>query len=218
MTLRIGDVAPDFTAKSTAGEFQLHQYIEGSWAVFFSHPADFTPVCTTELGRVQKLLPEFAKRNVKVFAISVDPIDKHDRWVNDINETQGVTVSYPILADPDRLISTQYGMLDQTNMEKATGMPVTVRSVFIIDPSKKIRWIITYPASCGRNFDEILRCVDSLQLTDRAKVATPADWKAGDDAIVLASIDNATAKAKFGEFREVKPYLRFVTSQQYSKA
>jgi len=217
MALRIGDTAPDFTANSTAGEFTLSKYIEGSWGVFFSHPADYTPVCTTELGAVQKLTPEFTRRNCKVFAISVDPVDKHEAWVKDINETQNVNVSYPILADHDRHVSTLYGMLDQTNLEKATGMPVTVRSVFIIDTNRKIRTIITYPASCGRNFDEILRVVDSLQLTDRVKVATPANWRKGDDAIVLASIDNAKAKEMFGDLRELKPYLRFVTAGQYDK-
>jgi len=163
---------------------------------------------------VQKNLPEFEKRNVKVAALSVDPLDKHAGWVKDINETQSVEVKYPIIADEDRSVSVLYGMLDQTNLEKATGLPVTVRSVFIIDPSKKVRLILTYPASCGRNFDEILRVLDSLQLTDTNKVTTPANWKKGDDLIVAPSVNNETAKQLFGEFRELKPYLRLVKYSQ----
>jgi len=217
MAVRIGDVAPNFAAQSTEGEFDLHKFVEGSWAVMFSHPADFTPVCTTELGAVQKLWPEFQKRGVKVFGLSCDPIDKHKGWVSDINETQNVHIQYPIVADPDRKAATLYGMLDQTNMEKSTGLPLTVRSVFIIDPSKKVRLILTYPASCGRNFDEIIRTIDSLQLTDKSKVTTPANWKKGDDLIVAPSVNNETAKQLFGEFRELKPYLRLVKYEQVAK-
>jgi len=216
-TVRIGDVAPDFTAPSTVGEFNLYKYLGSSWGIFFSHPADFTPVCTTELGAVQRLLPEFEKRNVKVFAVSVDSVDSHHKWVKDINETQNVDLKYPIIADHDRKIATLYGMLDQTNLEKQTGLPVTVRSVFFIDPSKKVRLILTYPASCGRNFDEIIRCVDSLQLTDKNKVTTPANWKKGDDLIVAPSVNNENAKQLFGEFKELKPYLRLVKYDQVTK-
>eukprot|EP01117_Protostelium_nocturnum_P020016 TRINITY_DN882_c0_g1_i1.p1 TRINITY_DN882_c0_g1~~TRINITY_DN882_c0_g1_i1.p1 ORF type:complete len:223 (-),score=61.52 TRINITY_DN882_c0_g1_i1:176-844(-) len=212
--LRIGDVAPDFTADSSVGEFNLYKYVGDSWAIFFSHPADYTPVCTTELGAASKLLPEFEKRNTKVFALSVDPVDKHHGWVNDINETQNTTVTYPIVADADRRVAALYGMLDPTNLQSSTGLPVTVRSVFVIDPKKVVRLILTYPASCGRNFNEILRVVDSLQTTDKHKVATPVNWNKGDDLIVLASLNNEAAKAAFGEFREVKPYLRYVRDDQ----
>eukprot|EP01116_Phalansterium_solitarium_P020333 TRINITY_DN5967_c0_g1_i2.p2 TRINITY_DN5967_c0_g1~~TRINITY_DN5967_c0_g1_i2.p2 ORF type:complete len:218 (-),score=73.60 TRINITY_DN5967_c0_g1_i2:134-787(-) len=217
MALRIGDEAPDFTAESTIGEFTLSKYLDGSWGLFFSHPADYTPVCTTELGTAQKLVPEFTKRNVKPFALSVDPVDKHAGWIKDINETQNVNFDFPIIADDHRKVSAMYGMLDQTNLEKQTGMPLTVRSVFIIDPSRKIRLILTYPASCGRNFDEIVRVIDSLQLTDKVKVATPANWKKGDDAIIVPSIDNEKAKELFGEFNQIKPYLRTVKASQYEK-
>jgi len=217
MSVRIGDVAPNFTAPSTEGELDLHKYFEGSWGIVFSHPADFTPVCTTELGTVQRLWPEFQKRGVKVVGLSCDTIDKHKGWISDINETQHVTVQFPIVADADRKVAAQYGMLDQTNMEKSTGLPLTVRSVFIIDPAKKVRLILTYPASCGRNFDEILRTVDSLQLTDKSKVTTPANWKKGDDLIVAPSVNNETAKQLFGEFKELKPYLRMVKYEQVAK-
>jgi len=217
MSVRIGDVAPNFTAPSTEGELDLHKHFEGSWGIVFSHPADFTPVCTTELGTVQRLWPEFQKRGVKVVGLSCDPIDKHKGWINDINETQHVTVQFPIVADADRKVAAQYGMLDQTNMEKSTGLPLTVRSVFIIDPAKKVRLILTYPASCGRNFDEILRTVDSLQLTDKSKVTTPANWKKGDDLIVAPSVNNETAKQLFGDFKELKPYLRMVKYDQVAK-
>lgn len=217
MALRIGDDAPDFTVQSTVGEFTLSKYLQGSWGLFFSHPADYTPVCTTELGATQRLIPEFTKRNVKPFALSVDSVDRHTGWIKDINETQNVNVDFPIIADENRKVSSLYGMLDQTNLEKQTGMPLTVRSVFIIDPNLKIRLILTYPASCGRNFDEILRVIDSLQLTDKVKVATPANWKKGDDAIIVPSVDNTKAKELFGEFKEVKPYLRTVSAAQYAK-
>jgi len=213
--LRIGDLTPDFTAPaSVVGTIHWHDYINGHWAILFSHPADFTPVCTTELGTVAKMIPEFEKRGVKVAGLSVDPIDKHEKWIEDINETQKTKVNYPIIGDVDRSISVRFGMLDQTELDNLTGLPLTVRSVFIVDSSKKIRLILTYPASCGRNFDEILRVVDSLQLTDRAKVTTPANWKKGDDVIVAPSVNNEDAKKLFGDFTTHRPYLRTVKWEQ----
>jgi alkyl hydroperoxide reductase subunit AhpC len=212
--LRIGDIAPDFTADSSIGQFNLYKYLGDSWGIVFSHPADFTPVCTTELGYMSKIMPEFQKRNVKVCALSVDAVDRHKGWISDINETQSTTVEYPIIADHDRKVSVQFGMLDQTNMDKQTGLPLTVRSVFILDPTKKIRLMLTYPASCGRNFDEILRTVDSLQLTDKKKVTTPANWKPGDDLIVAPSVNNEQAQQLFGDFKQIKPYLRLVKAAQ----
>jgi len=213
----IGDIAPNFTvASTTSPSFSLYEYIEGKWAVLFSHPADFTPICTTELGAVQRYVPEFEKRNVKVVALSVDPVDKHNEWIKDINETQNVTISYPIVADEKRTAATTYGMLDQTNIN-ATGLPLTVRSLFVIDPSKKIRLILSYPASCGRNFDEIIRVLDSLQLTDSKKVVTPANWKKGDDVVIAPSVTNDQAKELFGDFKQLKPYLRLVSAAQVEK-
>jgi len=213
--LRIGDLAPDFKVPATTSkDFQYYPYIEGHWAVLFSHPADYTPICTTELGAAQRYLPEFEKRNTKIAAISVDSLDKHLGWVNDINETQKVTVSYPIIADENRETAVLYGMLDQTNLQNTTGLPLTVRSVFFIDPAKKIRLILTYPASCGRNFDEIIRCIDSLQLTDTKKVVTPANWKHGDDVIIAPSVPSDQAKTLFGDFETLKPYLRVVKHSQ----
>jgi len=212
--LRIGDKAPDFTASSQLGEFRLYDYLGNSWGILFSHPKDFTPVCTTELGQVGKLIPEFQKRNVKVAALSVDSAESHHGWIADINETQNTKVEYPIVADADRKVSVAYGMLDQTNNDNQTGLPLTVRSVFIVDPNKTIRLILTYPASCGRNFDEILRVVDSLQLTDSKKVTTPANWKPGDDLIVAPSVNNDQAKELFGEFNQLRPYLRLVKYNQ----
>jgi len=208
---RIGDICPDFSAPaSVVGTIKWYDYIAGSWAILFSHPADYTPVCTTELGAVAKLMPEFTQRNVKVAGVSVDPLDKHEGWIKDINETQHTEVKYPIISDADRSIAVKFGMLDQTELDKQTGLPLTVRSVFIIDTNKKIRLILTYPASCGRNFDEILRCIDSLQLTDKSKVTTPANWKKGDDVIVAPSVSNEDATKLFGEFTTHKPYLRTV--------
>jgi len=205
--IRIGDTAPDFEADSTVGHVKWHDYIGSGWGVLFSHPADYTPVCTTELGEVSRRLPEFQKRNVKVAGLSVDAIDKHHGWVKDINETQNTTVTYPILADPDRKIAKLYGMLDQTELD-TKGLPLTVRAVFIIDPSKKIRLIIIYPASCGRNFDEIFRVIDSLQLTSRVTAATPVNWKPGEDIIIPPSVSDEKAKELFGDFKTIKPYLR----------
>lgn len=205
MSLRLGDVAPDFTAQSTEGEIKFHDYLGDSWGVLFSHPADYTPVCTTELGKTALLKSEFEKRGVKALAVSVDPLDSHLGWRNDINETQNVTVDFPILADPDKNIATLYDMIHPNASEKAT-----VRSLFIIGPDKKVKLIITYPASTGRNFQEVLRVIDSLQLTANHSVATPADWKQGEDVIVVPAISTEDAIKKFPKgVKEVKPYLRY---------
>ena len=207
-TLRLGDTAPDFTQDSTEGKISFHQWAGDSWVVLFSHPADFTPVCTTELGKTAALSTEFAKRNVKPIAISVDPLEDHGKWVLDINETQNTTVNFPILADADKTVANLYDMIHPKAL--STGPTATVRSVFIIDPKKAIRTTFTYPASTGRNFDEILRVIDSLQLTDDYKVATPANWKDGDDVIIVPSIqDPAELAERFPKgFKAVKPYLR----------
>ena len=204
-TLRLGDTAPDFTQDSTAGKISFHQWAGDSWVVLFSHPADFTPVCTTELGKTAALSSEFAKRKVKPIAISVDPLDQHGLWVKDINETQNTTVNFPILADADKTVANLYDMIHPNASTTAT-----VRSVFIIDPNKVIRTTFTYPASTGRNFDEILRVIDSLQLTDSHKVATPANWKDGDDVVIVPSIQDPVELAqRFPKgFKAVKPYLR----------
>lgn len=204
-TLRLGDIAPDFTQESTAGPIRFHEWAGDSWVVLFSHPADFTPVCTTELGKTAALAGEFAKRNVKPIAVSVDPVDSHHRWVGDINETQDTTVTFPILADADKKVADLYDMIHPN-----ASTTVTVRSVFIIDPQKCIRTTFTYPASTGRNFDEILRVIDSLQLTDSHKVATPANWKDGDDVIIVPSLqDPAEIAQRFPKgFKAVRPYLR----------
>ena len=207
--LRLGDTAPDFTQDSSKGPISFHQWAGDSWVVLFSHPADFTPVCTTELGRTAALSGEFARRGVKPIAISVDPADKHQAWIADINETQNTTVDFPILADPDRKVAELYDLIHPNASTTAT-----VRSVFFIDPKKTIRATLTYPASTGRNFDELLRVVDSLQLADSHKVATPADWKDGDDVVILPSLqDPAELAQRFPKgFKAVKPYLR-VTPQ-----
>ena len=209
MTILLGDVAPDFTQESTEGPVDFHAWIGDSWAVLFSHPKDFTPVCTTELGAVARLKPEFDKRNVKPIALSVDPVAPHQRWIRDIEETQNTKVSFPILADSDRLVSKLYDMIHPNASDS-----FTVRSVFIIDPNKKMRATLTYPASSGRNFDEILRLIDSLQLTDTHSVATPANWKDGDDVVIVSSLqDPEVLQKKFPRgFTAVKPYLR-VTPQ-----
>jgi alkyl hydroperoxide reductase subunit AhpC len=204
MTLQLGDTAPNFTQESSEGPIDLYAWSGDSWVVLFSHPADYTPVCTTELGEVARLKPEFDKRNVKVLALSVDPIDSHKGWIDDINETQHTTVNYPLLADADRKVSDLYGMIHPSANAK-----VTVRTVFVIDPQKKLRLTLTYPPSTGRNFDEILRVIDSLQLTDNYGVATPVNWKDGDDVVVVPSISSEEAKQKFSKgLTEVKPYLR----------
>ena len=204
-TLRLGDTAPDFTQESSAGTINFYEWAGDSWVVLFSHPADFTPVCTTELGKTAALASEFAKRNVKPIAVSVDPLDKHSLWIADINETQHTTVNFPILADADKTVANLYDMIHPNASTTAT-----VRSVFIIDPKKVVRTTFTYPASTGRNFDEILRVIDSLQLTDSHKVATPANWKDGDDVVIVPSIqDPAELAQRFPKgFTVVKPYLR----------
>jgi len=204
-TLRLGDVAPDFQQDSTQGPISFHEWAGHSWVVLFSHPADFTPVCTTELGKTAALSGEFAKRGVKPIAVSVDPLESHGKWIADINETQNTTVDFPILADADKKVATLYDMIHPNSLANAT-----VRSVFIIDPKHVIRTTLTYPASTGRNFDEILRVIDSLQLTDSHKVATPANWKDGDDVVIIPSIqDPAEIAQRFPKgFRAVKPYLR----------
>ena len=204
MALRLGDIAPDFTAQTTQGQINFHEWLGDKWGVLFSHPADFTPVCTTELGRVAKLKPEFEKRNTKVIALSVDPIQSHEAWVSDINETQKTTVNFPIIADPDYKVANLYDMVHPNVSDK-----FTVRSVFVIAPDKKVKLIITYPASTGRNFDEIIRVIDSLQLTANYSVATPADWKFGEDVVVTAAIKTEDIAAKFPKGHKViKPYLR----------
>jgi alkyl hydroperoxide reductase subunit AhpC len=204
MALRLGDIAPDFTALTTEGQINFHEWLGDKWGVLFSHPADFTPVCTTELGRVAKLKPEFDKRNTKVIALSVDPIQSHEAWVHDINETQKTTVNFPIIADPDFKVAKLYDAIHPEVSDK-----FTVRSVYIIGPDKKLKLSITYPASTGRNFDEILRVIDSLQLTAKYSVATPADWKNGEDVVVAPAIKTEDIAAKFPKGHTViKPYLR----------
>jgi len=204
MAIRLGDVAPDFTAETTQGTIRFHEWLGDSLGVLFSHPKDFTPVCTTELGLAAKLKPEFDKRNVKIIGLSVDPLDSHISWEKDIEETQGTAVNFPMIADPDRKISTLYDMIHPNASDS-----FTVRSVYIIGPDKKVKLILTYPASTGRNFAELLRVIDSLQLTEKYQVATPADWKQGDDVIIVPSITNEEAKEKFpAGWKEIKPYLR----------
>jgi len=207
MALRIGDVAPDFEQDSTQGRIHFHQYLGESWGILFSHPADFTPVCTTELGATAKLKDEFDKRNVKVLALSVDDVKSHDGWLPDIAETQGTAVNFPILADSDKKVATLYDMIHPNADDKTT-----VRSVFFIGPDKKVKASITYPASTGRNFEEILRVIDSLQLTAKHKVATPVNWKKGEDVIIVPALkDEAEIKQRFPEgYKAVKPYLRIV--------
>ena len=204
MALRLGDVAPDFTAESSVGTINLYDFLGDSWGVLFSHPADYTPVCTTELGRTAKLAQEFAARNTKVLALSVDDVDSHRGWIQDINETQHTTVNFPIIADKDKKVAELYDMIHPNASES-----FTVRSLFVIGADKKVKLIISYPASTGRNFDEILRVIDSLQLTANYSVATPADWKNGEDVVVIPAIKTADILAKFPKgFTEVKPYLR----------
>ncbi|HWU85157.1 MAG TPA: peroxiredoxin [Rhodocyclaceae bacterium] len=205
MSLRLGDIAPDFEQDSSVGKIKFHEWLGNSWGVLFSHPADFTPVCTTELGLTAKLKGEFDKRGVKAIALSVDPVDSHKKWIGDIEETQGCAVNFPILADGDRKVSELYDMIHPN-----ANATLTVRSLFIIDPSKKIRLIITYPASTGRNFNEILRVIDSLQLTDSHSVATPGNWQDGDDVVIVPSLqDPEVIKQKFPKgYKALKPYLR----------
>ncbi|HWX08741.1 MAG TPA: peroxiredoxin [Gaiellaceae bacterium] len=214
MSLTIGDTAPDFEAETTEGPIRFHDWIGDSWAVLFSHPRDFTPVCTTELGYMAKIKPDFDKRGVKVIGLSVDPVDNHEKWAADIEETQGTAPNYPMIADTDFNVSKLYGMLpadvsgDPTARTPAENQ--TLRNVFVIGPDKKIKLILVYPMTTGRNFDEVLRVIDSLQLTANHKVATPAQWNQGDDVIIAGSVSNDDAKAIFGEWKEPKPYIRIV--------
>src|SRR5215210_3022304 len=204
MAVRIGDEAPNFTAETTEGTINFHEYLGDSWGVLFSHPKDYTPVCTTELGEAARLKPEFDKRNVKIIGLSVDPADSHSKWAEDIAETQGTALNFPVIADADRKVSNLYDMIHPNASDT-----FTVRSVYVVGPDKKVKLMITYPASTGRNFDEILRVIDSLQLTANYSVATPANWKYGDDCIIVPSLSNEDAKEKFpGGWNEVKPYLR----------
>jgi alkyl hydroperoxide reductase subunit AhpC len=215
MALQLGDVAPDFEAETTEGRIKFHDYIGNSWVVFFSHPKDFTPVCTTELGAVARMKHEFDKRNAKLIGISVDSVEDHQRWKNDIKDVTGAAVNYPMIGDPDLSVAKLYGMIHPNATGGAKGRTAadnaTVRNVFLIGPDKKIKLIITYPMSTGRNFDEILRVLDSLQLTATKSVATPANWKQGEDVIILASVSDEAAKEKFpGGWKTLKPYLRLV--------
>jgi alkyl hydroperoxide reductase subunit AhpC len=206
MAIQLGDTAPDFEAETTQGKIRFHQFIGDSWCVLFSHPKDFTPVCTTELGTVAKLAPEFARRNVKVIGLSVDRVEDHHKWSDDIEETQGARPNYPLIGDPDGKVANLYGMVHPNWSDT-----LTVRTAFVIGPDKKIKLTITYPASTGRNFDEILRTIDSLQLTAKHQVATPVNWKHGEDVIIVPSLSDADAKKKFpGGWKTLKPYLRVV--------
>ncbi|KAF5210508.1 hypothetical protein E0198_003384 [Clavispora lusitaniae] len=216
--IRIGSVAPDWTAETTQGKFNFHKFIEKNkkWVVLFSHPADFTPVCTTELGAFSKLAPEFNKRNVALFGLSTEGVDSHKAWISDIEDvTGGNPFSFPIIADPSKEIAFKYDMLSEDDFKKMANQAVfTVRSVFIIDPSKKVRLIMTYPASTGRNSAEVLRVIDALQLTDSKGVVTPIDWTQGEDVIIPPTVSDADAKAKFGDFKTLKPYLRTTKAPQ----
>jgi thioredoxin-dependent peroxiredoxin len=218
MALQLGDTAPDFEAQTTEGPIRFHDWIGDSWAVLFSHPRDFTPVCTTELGYMAQIKPDFDRRNVKIIGLSVDPLDNHEKWAKDIEETQGAAPNYPIIGDPDFKVSKLYGMLP----EDVTGDPTertpaqnqTVRNVFVIGPDKTIKLILVYPMTTGRNFDEVLRVVDSLQLTADHKVATPVNWQQGDDVIIAGSVSDDQAKEIFGNWESPKPYIRIVPQPQ----
>ena len=215
MSLRINQEAPNFSAKTTQGTIQFHDWIGNGWAILFSHPKDFTPVCTTELGYMAKLEPEFTKRNCKIIGLSVDPVDNHQRWLNDIEETQGHAVHYPMIGDTDLAVAKLYDMLpadeEGTSDGRTAATNATVRSVFIIGPDKKIKLMLTYPMTTGRNFDEILRVLDSMQLTAKHKVATPVNWKNGEDVIIVPSVSDEEAKGMFAEgWKTLKPYLRLV--------
>ena len=206
MAIRLGDTAPDFTAETTEGTIRFHEWIGDGWCVLFSHPKDFTPVCTTELGYMAKIKPEFQKRGVKILGLSVDPLGSHEKWSSDIKETQGHAPNYPLIADPDKKIATLYDMIHPNALES-----LTVRTVYVIGPDKKVKMMLTYPASTGRNFDEILRVVDSLQLTAKHSVATPVNWKQGEDVIIVPALSDDDAKKKFpGGWKALKPYLRIV--------
>jgi alkyl hydroperoxide reductase subunit AhpC len=214
MALKIGDEAPNFRAQTTQGEIDFHEWIGDSWAVLFSHPKDFTPVCTTELGTMAKLKPEFDKRNTKVIGLSVDSVDKHEGWAKDIEETQGAAVNYPMIGDTDFNVSKLYGMLGADvsgdTADRTAADNQTVRNVFVVGPDKKVKLVLVYPMTTGRNFDEVLRVLDSLQLTAKHKVATPANWQQGDNVIIAGSVNNEQAKEIFGEWDEPKPYIRIV--------
>ncbi len=220
MGLQIGDTAPDFEADTTEGRINFHDWIGDSWAVLFSHPKDFTPVCTTELGYMAKIKPEFDARGVKVIGLSVDPVDRHGEWAKDIEETQGTAPNYPIISDADFNVSKLYGMLPTSTsgdpLQRTPADNQTVRNVFVIGPDKKVKLILVYPMTTGRNFDEVLRVIDSLQLTAKHKVATPAQWQQGDDVIIAGSVSNDDAKEIFGEWEEPKPYIRIVPQPQDS--
>src|SRR5947209_12552152 len=214
MSLQIGDLAPNFEADTTDGRIRFHEWMDGAWVVLFSHPKDFTPVCTTELGYMARLKPEFDRRNVKVIGLSVDPVENHRRWSNDIKETQGFAPNYPMIGDTDLKVAKAWGMLPATLEGTCDGRTAadnqTVRNVFVIGPDKKIKLIIVYPMTTGRNFDEVLRVIDSLQLTAKHKVATPVNWKHGEDVIIAGSVSNDQAKELFGEWESPKPYIRIV--------
>ena len=215
MSLRINDEAPDFTAETTEGTIRFHEWIGDQWAILFSHPKDFTPVCTTELGYMARLKPEFDKRNTKIIGLSVDPVSDHLRWAKDIEETQGTAPNYPMIGDPDLAVAKRYDMLPASTTGGAQGRTpadnATVRSVFVIGPDKKIKLMLTYPMSTGRNFDEVVRVLDSIQLTAKHKVATPVNWKQGEDVIIVAAVSDAEAKEKFpGGWKAAKPYIRVV--------
>ena len=214
MTIRLGDTAPDFTQESTAGTIRFHEWLGDSWGVLFSHPKDFTPVCTTELGYMANAKPEFDKRNVKIIGLSVDPVDNHAEWSKDIEETQGTAPNYPMIGDSDFNVSKLYSMLPEDvegePTERTPAMNQTVRNVFVVGPDKKIKLILVYPMTTGRNFDEVLRVIDSLQLTTNHKVATPAQWQQGDDVIIAGSVSNDEAEELFGEWESPKPYIRIV--------
>ena len=206
MAIRLGDDAPNFTAETTEGTINFHEWLGDSWGVLFSHPKDYTPVCTTELGYMAKIKPEFDKRNVKIVGLSVDPLDKHEGWAKDIEETQGAAPNYPLISDPDKKVADLYDMIHPNASDTAT-----VRSVFVIGPDKKVKLSITYPQSTGRNFDEILRVIDSLQLTAKHKVSTPVNWKSGEDVIIIPAVSDEEAKEKYPDgWKTVKPYLRLV--------
>jgi alkyl hydroperoxide reductase subunit AhpC len=214
MTLKLGDTAPDFEAETTQGRIRFHEWVGDSWAVLFSHPRDFTPVCTTELGYMARIKPDFEARNVKIIGLSVDPLDNHERWARDIEETQGAAPNYPIIGDPEFVVSKLYGMLpadvagDPT--QRTPAMNQTVRNVFVIGPDKAIKLILVYPMTTGRNFDEVLRVIDSLQLTARHKVATPVNWRQGEDVIIAGSVSDEQAREIFGEWEAPRPYIRIV--------
>ena len=214
MALALGDTAPDFDAETTDGPIRFHDWLGDSWGVLFSHPKDFTPVCTTELGYMAKVKPEFDRRGVKIIGLSVDPVDKHEKWADDIEETQGSRPNYPIIGDVDYTVSKQYGMLPTETSGPCSGRTPadnhTVRNVFVIGPDKKVKLVLVYPMTTGRNFDEVLRVIDSLQLTAKHKVSTPVNWQEGEDVIIAGSVSNDEAKQLFGDWEEPKPYIRIV--------